>query len=55
MEYDKIFLKKLQDCILSLDELDQIIETNGERQSKNGWTYATERKCQVKKIEGACL
>ena len=33
-DYDKIFLKKLQDCIISLDELDQIIETNGERQSK---------------------
>ena len=33
-DYDKIFLKKLQDCIIDLDELDQIIETNGERQSK---------------------
>lgn len=33
-QYDKIFLKKLQDCVINLDELDEIIETNGERQSK---------------------
>lgn len=33
-QYDKIFLKKLQDCVIDLDELDEIIETNSERQSK---------------------
>ena len=33
-QYDKIFLKKLQDCVIDLNELDEIIETNGERQSK---------------------
>ncbi len=32
-QYEKIFLKKLQDCIIGLDELDELVNTNGERQS----------------------
>ena len=33
-QYEKIFLKKLQDCINDLNELDEIINTNPERQRK---------------------
>lgn len=32
-QYEKIFLKKLQDCIIGLNELDELVNTNGERQS----------------------
>jgi len=32
-QYELVFLKKLQDCIANLDELDEIINTNSERQS----------------------
>ncbi len=32
-QYELIFLKKLQDCIDGLDDLDEIISTNSERQS----------------------
>lgn len=32
-QYELIFLKKLQDCIDDLDDLDEIINTNSERQS----------------------
>lgn len=32
-QYELIFLKKLQDCIDGLDDLDKIINTNSERQS----------------------
>lgn len=32
-QYEKIFLKKLQDCIINLNELDELVNTNSERQS----------------------
>lgn len=32
-QHEKIFLKKLQDCIIGLDELDELVNTNSERQS----------------------
>ena len=33
-QYELIFLKKLQDCINNLDELDEMIKSIGERQSE---------------------